>query len=126
MANAVFQRALRRQNRAAGVQHEGVNRLRRIRDLHLQLLARGQAAFHQLVHVMRRMHQQHICLACRLRLKEIALFGDMLLQQPLADEPELVGTEDVLADGQEIFVAVDQFEGQHGPAIWAKRVNRLF
>jgi hypothetical protein len=27
----------------------------------------------------------------------------------------------VLADGQEIFFAIDQFEGQHGPAIRGTR-----
>ena len=70
---------------------------------------------------MRRMHQQHVRLARRLRRKEIAFVGDVLLHEPLADEPKLVGTEDVLTDGQEILFAVDQFEGQHGPAICANR-----
>ena len=120
-ANTVFQRAFGRQNRAAGVQQEGIHHLRRIWNLHLQLFARAQAAFHQLVHIKRRMDQQDVGFGGRLRSDEVRVVGDAFLQQAFANEAELVGAKNVLADGQEILLAIDEFEGQHGPAIRGTR-----
>ena len=60
------------------------------------------------------MHQQDIGFAGGLGSDEIALVGNMLPQQQLANQAIFVGAEDVLADGQEILLAINQFEGQHG------------
>ena len=45
-ANTIVQCAFRCQDRTSSVEHEGVHHLRRVGNLHLQLLARAEAAFH--------------------------------------------------------------------------------
>ena len=122
-ADAVLERAFRRQNRAAGVEHEGVDHLRRIGNLHLQFFARAQAAFHQLVDVEWRVHQQDIGFAGGLGNDEVALVSHVLLKKQLANQAIFVGAKDVLADGQEILLAINQFEGQHGADFQARQLT---
>ena len=115
-ADTVAERALGRQDRAARVQQEGIHDLRRVRNLHLQLFPRAESAFHQLVDVMRRMHQGDVRLAGGLRRDEVALVRGPLLQQAFANPEKLVGAKNVFPDRQIVLLAIDQFEGQHGPA----------
>ena len=112
-ARAVSYRALGSEDGAAGMQHEGIDYLRGVRDLHLQLFARGEAAFNQLVDVMRGVHQHHIGLGSGLGLEEVGVVNCSVLEEALADQAVLVGAKDVLADGEEVFLAVNQFERQH-------------
>ena len=84
-AQAVLQRPLGGQDRSTGVQHESVYHLRGVGNFHLQLFAYGQAALHQFVHVVRRMHQQDIGLAGWSGSNEIAFLSRVLLQQALAN-----------------------------------------
>ncbi len=113
-ANAILQGAFGGQDGAARVQQEGVDHLRRIGDLHLQLFARAERPLYELVDVMRRVHQHDLGFAGRLRHQEVAGLGDAFVQQTLANQTVFVGAKDVLADGEEIFFAIDQLEGQHG------------
>src|SRR5664280_3123101 len=61
------------------------------------------------------MDQEDVGFAGRVRNHEVRVFGNALLKQALANETKLVGAKNMLADGEEIFLAIDQFERQHGP-----------
>ena len=66
-AYTVLQRPLRSQDGPSGVQHEGVDHLWRVGNFHLQLFARAQAAFHQLVDVMRGVDQGNVAIRSLVR-----------------------------------------------------------
>jgi len=112
--HAVSQRVLGRQDGAARGQPEGAHQLRRVRDLEQQFLLIGERAGLELADVVGGVHQQDVVVRGRLRLQEVLRRGQARFQQPLVDEPVLLGGEDMRAQGQVVAVAVDQLKGQHG------------
>ena len=64
---------------------------------------------------MRRVHQHDVRSLAGCGARKSIGVGNPLVQQALANEAILVGTENMFADGQVILLAVDEFEGQHGP-----------
>ena len=113
-AGAIAQSELGGEDGAAGVQHEGVDHLRRIWDLHLQLFTRAETAFHQLVDVVRRVHQHHVGFRGGLRFHKVGVVNHALRKQALANEAVLVGAKDVITDREEVLLAVDKLEREHG------------
>ena len=69
------------------------------------------------------MHQQNIVLAGGLGNDEIAFIHSVLLQQQLANQAIFVGTKNVLSDGEEVLLAVHQFEREHGPIIQGRALR---
>lgn len=114
-AYTILQRSFCRQDGPSRVQHKGVNNLWRVGNFHLQLFSSAEATLHQLVDVMRGVHQGDIGFTRRFGDDEIDGVSDALLKQTLLDEAVLVGAKDMLTDRKEILVAVYQLKGQHGP-----------
>src|SRR5215469_7048109 len=52
-AGSIAQSKLGGEDRTTGMHHEGIDYLRRVRNLHLKLFTRAEAAFHELIDVVR-------------------------------------------------------------------------
>ena len=103
----------RRQNRSARRQPECLDQFRREGNFQLHFFARAERARLQLLHILRRVHQQDVLIGCRLRLEKIARLRDAVGDQTVMNAPVLFSREDVLADRQVIIVAVDELEREH-------------
>ena len=117
-SDAIFQRILGSQNRSARRQPEGPHQFRRERNLHLGFFARGKRSGLEFMDIRRRMNQQDVLVGCWMRRKKIRRIGHLRFDQPIMNAPIFFGRKDMLADGQEIVVAVDELEGKHGNPSW--------
>ena len=99
---------------SAGRQPEGFRQIARVGDFHLQFFARTESAGLQLLHVLGFVDKQDVLVGGGLGLEEIVGVGDAGGDEAVANAAIFFRGEDVLADGQEIGVAVDELEGEHG------------
>ena len=87
---------------------------RRVGNFHFHFFARAERAGLQLLHILRRVHQQNVLIGRGLRFEKICGLGDAVGDQPVVNAPIFFGGEDVVADGKVVGVAVDELEGEHG------------
>ena len=109
----IFQRIVSRQHRSPRRHPERPHQFRRVGNLHLQFLPRRKRPGLQLLHILRRMHQQDVLVRRRTRRHEVLRLRHARLYQPLVDALVLLGREDVRADWKVVIVAVDELERQH-------------
>ncbi len=111
--DAIAQRVLRRQYRPTGGEPECLHQFRRKGNFQLQFFARAQRAGLQLVYILGLVDQQNVLIRGGLGIQKVAGLCDARFQQPVVNAPVFFGREDVLADGEIVAVAVNQFEGKH-------------
>ena len=102
---------------------EGVDHLRRVRNLHLQFFARAETAFHELVDVVRGVDQHHVGFGGGLGCDEVEVVDQAEGEESLTNQAVFVGAKDMLADGEEVLFAIDELEGQHGPKVLGAAVK---
>ena len=85
----------------------------RVGNFHLHFFARAERAGLQLLHILRRVHEKNVEVGRGCRFQEVGGVGDAGRNQAVVNAPVFLGREDVVADGQVIGVAVDEFEGEH-------------
>src|SRR5215469_371103 len=104
----------RGQNRSARSQPERFDEVARVGDLHLHFFARAEPAGLQFLHVLRLVDQQDVLVSGGLGFEEIRLLCNGGGDEPVADEPVFLRREDVAPDGEEVGVAIYEFEREHG------------
>src|SRR6266576_3263430 len=94
-----------------------MHEFRREWNFELQFFQRGQSPSLEFVDVLWRVYQQDVRVRGGLRSNEVGRVSNASLNQPIMNAPVFLGWEDVLPDGQVVFVAVDKLAGKHASMI---------
>ena len=116
-ADFVDQGLARCEDRAARRQPESVGKIARVGNLHFHFFARAECAGLQLLHVVGLVDEKYVLVGRWLGFEKVGGVGDAGGDQAIANAAILFGREYVVADGEVIGVAVDEFEREHDEAI---------
>ena len=111
--HAVPKRQVGRENRSAGHQPKRLDQRPAIGHLKFEFLADRESSGFQLVDVQRSVHQKDVLIGGGLGLDEILRDGCSEFEQTVAYKPILLAWKDVMPEGEQISVAVNEPERQH-------------
>ena len=111
--NGVHESLAGSENGPSSGQPESLHQFGRVGYLELLLLASGEGASFQLVNVVKFVNEKNVLVLGGFGREEVLGTGELGFQQAFADAAVLFGWEDVLADGEVVAVAIDEFEREH-------------
>ena len=103
-----------REDGAAGGEPERFCEVARVGDFHFHFFARAERACFELVDVFGFVNEKYVLIGGGLRFEEIGGVGHSSGDETVTNATVLFGGKDVIADGEVVGVAVDEFEGEHG------------
>jgi len=112
-SESVFQCAARREDRSDRGEPKSLDCRLGVRNLQPHALAEAELVVPAFVHPFTRMYSQDILVCRRLRSENVGGCGDVISQEQVANHPEFLRLEDVLAQTQVVAFVIDQLEREH-------------